>query len=246
MHRRYTYMAKTFLTAEWRKLLMINYVIDEKVLLPYLPYGTELDYFQDRCYISLVGFMFLHTKVKGIRVPCHTDFEEVNLRFYVRYYDNGSWKRGVVFIKEIVPRPALAFIANTFYKEHYQSFPMRHEWKQEKELLSVRYEWKKNGKWNTMAATAHSQLLTIQPKTEEEFIAEHYWGYTRLKDNRSSEYGVEHSQWDYYAVKSHELNIDFAATYGANFSFLQSLAPHSVFVAEGSPVIVRAGNKIIG
>ncbi len=239
-------MRQTFLTAEWRKLLMINYVIDEKVLLPYLPYGTEIDYFQDRCYISLVGFMFLNTKVKGIRVPCHADFEEINLRFYVRYYDKGIWKRGVVFIKEIVPKPALAFIANRFYKEHYESLPMRHAWKQEKDLLTIQYEWKKNAQWNTIAATIYPQLQPLQPESEEEFIAEHYWGYTRLKENCSSEYGVEHPTWGYYTTKNHTVSVDFGTTYGANFSFLQSLQPYSVFVAEGSPVIVRAGKKISG
>src|SRR6185436_6168258 len=117
-----------FLTAEWRKLTMANYAIDSKLLAPLLPYKTELDLWNNTCYVSLVGFMFLNTRLKGIRIPFHSDFEEVNLRFYVRYKDEikNEWKRGVVFIKEIVPKPALTFVANSIYKEHYQTMPMKH------------------------------------------------------------------------------------------------------------------------
>ena len=114
-------MTKTFLQAEWRKLAMVNYSIDKKILDKYLPPKTEIDLWNDICYVSLVGFMFKNTKVKGLKIPFHTNFEEVNLRFYVRYEDNGEWKRGVVFVKEIVPKPALTFVANTVYKENYEN-----------------------------------------------------------------------------------------------------------------------------
>lgn len=120
-------MSKTFLTAEWRKLLMANYAVDPKLLAPYLPCKTEIDLLEGTCYVSLVGFMFLNTKLMGIKIPFHTHFEEVNLRFYVRYKDGDQWKRGVVFIKEIVPRPALTWVANTIYKENYETMPMEHK-----------------------------------------------------------------------------------------------------------------------
>ncbi len=106
-------MAKTFLKAEWRKLVMANYAVDPALLMNYLPNKTELDFWNGTCYVSLVGFMFQNTKVMGIKIPFHVDFEEVNLRFYVRYKDAGEWKRGVVFIKEIVPKPMLKIVANT-------------------------------------------------------------------------------------------------------------------------------------
>src|SRR5690606_29952089 len=124
-------------------LAMANYPVDRKVLDPYVPYKTELDLWNNTCYVSLVGFMFNNTTVKGIRIPFHTHFEEVNLRFYVRYNDNGTWKRGVVFIKEIVPRPALTFVANTIYKEHYETMPMNHFWETTENSLIVEYKWRK-------------------------------------------------------------------------------------------------------
>src|SRR3954453_11964004 len=114
-------MSKVFLKAEWRKLAMANYAVDRKLLEKYLPYRTEIDTWDNTCYVSLVGFMFLNTRVKGLKIPFHTEFEEVNLRFYVRYRDGQAWKRGVVFIKEIVPRPMLTLVANTLYKEHYET-----------------------------------------------------------------------------------------------------------------------------
>lgn len=116
----------SFLKAEWRKLALANYIIDQKLLVKYLPAGTELDLWNGNCYVSLVGFMFVNTKLLGIKIPFHTNFEEVNLRFYVKRFDQGEWKRGVVFIKEIVPKPALTFVANTVYNENYETLPMEH------------------------------------------------------------------------------------------------------------------------
>jgi uncharacterized protein YqjF (DUF2071 family) len=87
-----------FLTAEWRKLIMANYKVDASLLEPYLPAKTEIDPWQNECYISLVGFMFTNVKLKGVAVPFHTSFPEINLRFYVRHKsENNDWKRGVVF-----------------------------------------------------------------------------------------------------------------------------------------------------
>src|SRR5215831_17486814 len=100
----------SFLRAEWRKLAIANYCVDKKALQKYVPGKTELDTWNGNCYVSLVGFMFLNTKLKGIAIPFHQNFEEVNLRIYVRYKDGHIWKRGVTFIKEIVPKYALSFV----------------------------------------------------------------------------------------------------------------------------------------
>ncbi|MBT8255930.1 MAG: DUF2071 domain-containing protein, partial [Bacteroidia bacterium] len=109
----------SFLKAEWRKLILVNYVVDPKILEPYIPNDTQLDLWQDKCYVSLVGFMFQNTKLLGVKVPGHVNFEEVNLRFYVKRKVGNEWRRGVVFIKELVPKWALSFVANTVYGESY-------------------------------------------------------------------------------------------------------------------------------
>lgn len=116
----------SFLKAEWRKLVLANYTIEPEILSKYVPFGTELDLWNGKCYVSLVGFMFLNTRLLGVKIPFHVNFEEVNLRFYVKRLDRDTWKRGVVFIKEIVPKPALTFVANTVYQENYETLPMQH------------------------------------------------------------------------------------------------------------------------
>ena len=118
----------TFLQAEWRKLAIANYAVDRKILREYLPNKTEIDLWNGICYVSLVGFMFQNTRVLGIPIPYHINFEEVNLRFYVRHKSQGEWRRGVVFIKEIVSKPALTFVANNLYKEKYETMPVNHIW----------------------------------------------------------------------------------------------------------------------
>ena len=132
----------SFLKAEWRKLILVNYEVDPSVLENYLPFGTELDLWNDKCYVSVVGFMFLNTKLLGLKIPFHVNFEEVNLRFYVKRKEGGHWKRGVVFIKEIVPKPTLTFFANTVYKENYQTSPMKHIWSETSSERIVEYHWK--------------------------------------------------------------------------------------------------------
>ena len=238
-------MENTFLTAEWRKLIMANYKVPADILNKYLPYKTELDLWNDVCYVSLVGFMFLNVKVKGVRIPLHTDFEEVNLRFYVKHKDEMTkeLKRGVVFIKEIVPKPAIVFVANTIYKENYEAMEMDHEWRISENKLGINYRWKKD-EWHNLKVTAESADKLIQSGTEEEFITEHYWGYTKLADYKTSEYGVEHPRWNQYAVLNYEINADFGKLYGSEFSFLSKEEPVSVILAEGSEIKVKEGRMI--
>lgn len=236
-------MASTFLKAEWRKLIMANYKIDPELLQPFLPYKTELDFWNNICYVSLVGFLFRDVRVKGIPFPFHTTFEEVNLRFYVKYKSGDQWKRGVVFIKEIVPKPIVSFIANTIYRENYETMPMKHRWKFTDHQLQVRYSWKKS-KWYDLAVTALDKPAPILEGSEEEFITEHYWGYARFADKITNEYEVVHPKWDVYPVVDYEINVDFEKLYGRSFAFLDKAKPMSVLMAEGSPVKVKGGLKI--
>ena len=238
-------MATTFLTAEWRKLIMANYAVPESLLSRYLPRGTEFDLYNGHCYVSLVGFLFQETRLKGFRVPFHVEFEEVNLRFYVRRLDEtGLQRRGVVFLKELVPRFALSFVAKTFYEENYATVRMQHEWLRDGDDLSVAYRWRNKGRWHEMQVLASSELRPIGIGSEEEFFTEHYWGYTKLHDGRTSEYEVLHPGWQIYPIKRPAISVDFGQVYGAGFSVLNNRQPDSVLLAEGSEVLVRSGSRI--
>ena len=229
----------SFLKAEWRKLAIANYNVDPALLAPFVPAKTELDFWNDTCYASLVGFMFLNTRVMGIPVPFHINFEEVNLRFYVRYKEAGAWKRGVVFIKEIVPKHAITLVANTLYKEHYQTMPMQHRWSENPANLAVEYGWKHAGQLYSFSLTAEKKAIDMAPGSEPEFITEHYWGYSQHGD-KTVEYQVTHPRWQHYPVLSHQIQVDFGRLYGAQFSLLNQQAPVSVMLAEGSAITVES------
>lgn len=235
----------SFLTANWNNLALINYEINPKMLSKYLPKGTEIDLWNDKCYVSLVGFMFNDTKVLGFKIPFHTNFEEVNLRFYVKRFENGEWKRGVVFIKEIVPKTAITFIANTLYKEHYQTNKMRHAVNENGFSRTFVYEWKNDNKWNSIQLETKLDQSSIELNSEAEFITEHYFGYTKCDENTTFEYEVTHPRWEQLEVLKYNVDIDFEKTYGTDFGFLQNQKPNSVFLAKGSKITVENKRKII-
>lgn len=237
-------MPKPFLSAEWRNLLMANYPIDASVVKPFLPCRTELDSFEGIHYVSLVGFLFANTKVLGLSVPFHTTFEEVNLRFYVRYKEGGQWKRGVVFLKEIVPRRMITFVANTLYGENYVTMPMKHRWTTDNQNLSVAYYWKLDGEWNYMKAVAEKEPQEIVVGSAEEFITEHYWGYTHINEACSGTYEVRHPKWKVHRVNQFDVFCRAEVLYGPAFAGVLSQKPASVFLATGSPVSVMKGAKI--
>jgi uncharacterized protein len=234
-----------FLKAEWRKLVMFNFAVDPGKLQSFVPPHTELDTWNDTCYVSLVGFMFLNTKVKGIKFPFHVNFEEVNLRFYVKYIDPQLGpKRGVVFIKEIVPKSMITLIANTLYRENYITLPMKHSWEVNSHELSITYGLKKDKDWFSFGVRANNTPQELLNHSETEFITEHFWGYAKWDSQRTNEYEVGHPRWLTYPVLSTELNFDFEKIYGNHFSFLNQLQPVSVYLAEGSEIFVNKGKVI--
>lgn len=236
-------MKAVFLSAHWSNLILANYEVPRTILEPLVPCGTELDLWQGKCLVSLVGFMFLNTRVKGITVPFHKNFEEINLRFYVKRNVKGEWRRGTVFIKEIVPKPLIAVVAKTIYNEPYVFMKMNHSLKEEKEMIQHSYSCF-NGRWNTMEIKALSGSNPFLPQSEEEFIVEHYWGYTQINKQRTQEYGVEHPPWRMHAVTDYFCDFDFGKLYGNGFGFLSEVQPQSVFFAKGSDVMVRDGRKL--
>jgi len=226
---------RPFLTAEWRHLAMLNYEVNPKLLDPYLPRGVEVDLWEGRTYVSLVGFLFLNTRVLGVPVPFHRNFEDVHLRFYVRRRD----RRGVVFVKEIVPRAAIAWVARSVYRENYLCVPMRHRIDE----AGVEYRWRYDGRWSRIAVSTTGPARPLAPGSHEEFIAEHYWGYTRRSQDATEEYRVEHPPWMIRASDSAVFDSDVTGVYPDEFGFLSTRPPESAFVAEGSAVTVSRGRQ---
>lgn len=236
---------KPFLTAQWRNLVMLNYEIDPDLVRSRVPAGTEIDFWNGKTFVSLVGFRFLETRVLGWQVPFHVNFDEVNLRFYVRHQSNGQWRRGVVFVKEIVPRSAIAMVARWAYNEQYVALPMRSAVNPPSESNShsgsVSYAWQWAGQWNEVSAQFSGTPSPLQEGSEAEFITEHYWGYAAQRDGSTLEYRVEHPSWRVWKADQSRFAGDVSTLYGNEFTRLLHSPPSSAFVAEGSDIIVRQG-----
>jgi uncharacterized protein YqjF (DUF2071 family) len=232
-------MSTTFLRARWRYLLMANYAVDPSVLQPHLPAGTRLDFFGGKTYVSLVGFLFEKTRLFGVPVPFYGDFEEVNLRFYVVGEEDGQHRRGVVFINETVPFRAVATLANLLYSEHYSTRRMSHEIQRSESGFRIGYKWAGRQRGQKLWAEAGENLRPMAPGGKEEFIFEHYYGYTRISDTVSERYRVVHPSWQVYDVRDYGVECDFGEMYGDRFAHLTGKSPDSVFLAHGSDVRVE-------
>lgn len=231
---------RKFLTAKWHDLIMANYKVDPHVFDDLIPKGTEVDLYRGECYLSLVAFKFVDTAVMGIMVPGHVNFEEVNLRFYVERKLTNEIRRGVVFVKEIVPLSAICWVANSLYGEKYERWNMAHKDGEN----SVEYSWWRGEQKNRVAVEYGRNLGVPDETSREAFIIEHYWGYTKRGENRTDEYMVEHPKWELYEVNYAEIDVDFAATYGERFAFLTGTEPDSIVLAKGSDISVYKGQQM--
>lgn len=231
-----------FLRAAWRHLIMLNYACDPALLQARVPAGTELDLFAGTCYVSVVGFLFLNTRVLGVPIPGHRNFEEVNLRFYVRREQAGEVRRGVVFVKELVPRLAIAEVARRVYNEPYEAVPMAH--RVDAEAGDYAYSWRYRGALCEVRGKRVGPLALAPPDSEAAFITEHYWGYTRQRDGSTAEYQVEHPAWRTAPLAESHFEANVAALYGPEFVPVLAPAPKSALVAEGSDILVRRGTRL--
>ncbi len=217
---------------------MANYAVDPDMLSPYLPKGVELDFFQDKCYVSLVGFMFRQTRLFKVPILLLGTFEEINLRFYVKRVEGNNIKRGVVFVNETVPYKVVAWLANKLYKEHYISIPTKNKLRSVAPVKSISYQWKIKAQWNHLMVDAGMERKEMLAGSMEEFIFEHYYGYTKINQSTSQEYKVDHPRWHINQVIDYSIVCDFEVMYGSHFSVLTHQTPDSVFLAEGSPITV--------
>ena len=232
-----------FLTAIWENIVMANYVCPPEILIPFLPHGCTLDFYEGKAYVSLVGFMFRKTRIFGVPIPVVGTFEEVNLRFYVVRQEGGVIKRGVVFINETVPDKLVAFVANLLYKEHYIAIPTKHAFTQEEFSCNLQYQWQKNKVWNKIQVKAQLEKQDILKGSIEEFIFEHYYGYTKINNRTTEEYEVIHPRWQVKVVDSFDIKCRFDEMYGQEFAFLNNQSPATVLLSEGSSVSVKWKRK---
>jgi len=239
-------VTREFLSAEWRYLAMLNYQVPAEWLAPFVPTGTELDLRDGVAYVSLVGFHFRDTRLLGIPIPFHRTFEEVNLRFYVKRVANGEVRRGVTFLRELVPLPAIAVVAQLSYNEPYRALPMRHRIDAataDATPALVEYSWKGSSAWNRIRVQPTGMTSPIRPGSEEEFIVDHAWGYTRQRDGSTIEYEVLHPPWRVWQLRTADFDDD-STVFDAPFAGALRRAPHSAFLADGSAVSLHTPTRL--
>jgi uncharacterized protein YqjF (DUF2071 family) len=238
-------LTRTFLTADWKHLAMLNYEVDPTLLMPHLPKGTELDDRGGRHFVSLIGFLFLDTRVLGLPVFFHQKFEEVNLRFYVRRSVGAESRSGVVFIREMVPLPLVAETAKLTYNEPYRTVPMQHTLVETNgRLQSIEYLFGRPRDQCRLAVHVDGAAQEMEPESEEEFLSERGWGYTRQRDGGTIEYRVQHERWGVWPNARFELDGPLGEFYDKPFPGILRGAPASAFVADGGPVAVHLPARI--
>ena len=227
---------RPFLTAEWLNVAAVTFAVEEERLRPYLPRGATIDTLEGSPRVSLVAFEFRRTRVLGLPIPRHIAFPEINLRFYVRH----RGERGVVFIRELVPRHAIATVARLLYNEPYQRIPMRCG-AQPTETGEV-LVWHRFGRGSSLSLKGGADAVVPEAGSAGHWLTDHSLGLGRRRDGTTLVYNVAHPTWALREVSDLALDVDFGAVYGAQWAWLKGATPSHLSLAVGSPVTVSRPN----
>lgn len=225
---------RPFLTANWRYLLNVTFRVPPEILLPHVPAGLTLDVRDGSAFASIVAFHFLDTRVKGLKIPGHVHFPEINLRYYVKWGE----RRGVVFWKELVPKPCIALVANRLYNEPYQATPMRVNLNHAGATRELVHHFQYGGQPQEIRARFGPSRSLPAEDSEAFYFQEHDIGFGRTHGGQTLSYDVIHPRWQVYDLKDYALDMDFARLYGPQWGFLAQAEPHCTALAEGSVVKV--------
>jgi uncharacterized protein YqjF (DUF2071 family) len=224
-----------FLTARWSNLFLATYAVPQELLRPRLSPGLDLDLRDGQAFVSLVAFDFLGTRVLGVPWPGYRNFPEINLRFYVRHGD----ERGVVFIREFVPRRLVAWLARVVYNEPYRATTMFSTVRETADNITVEHRLEWDGRVNTLRVKGGKPAYRPDPASVEHYFKEPgEWGFNTTRAGRSVRYLVHHPVWETYPVLEYCIDLDWKCVYGPEWGFLRDAQPYSTMLAAGSPVAV--------
>ena len=236
------------ISGEWRELAIVSWRVAPELLRPRLPAGTELDEWDGRSWLSLVGLRFLGLAVGGVPVPLHREFAQVNLRFYARRVVGDQVRRGAVFVRELVPRAAMAAVARLVMNEPMVHADVRaevaHDAERPSRVLGVTYTWESDPGRGRLHVDTDAEPMALERLSLEEFLSERCWGFTAQRDGGSTEYRVEHPRWSVYVSRDASVDGDLAATFPLDLARVMLARPDHAFVAEGSRVAIHAPHAI--
>lgn len=231
---------RAFLSAQWKRLGLVTYTVDPERLAPWLHPELELDTIDGHAFVSLVAFDFLDTRVLGVPWPGYRNFPEINLRFYVRHGED----RGVVFIREYVPKRLIAWLARGLYNEPYRAAPMRSAWTEHDSGFELTHTLQQGGTTHTLTMKLGQQVSTPPTDSTAHFFKEHSWGFGQSRRNTLSRYEVWHPVWETRPVEAVQMDWDFGAVYGPEWADLNDATPYHTAFALGSAIRVYPKNPL--
>jgi uncharacterized protein YqjF (DUF2071 family) len=230
------------ISGAWHKIIMVNYAVDPSALRDLVPHGTRLSYFEGRCFVTLAGFLFSDIKVLGLRVPFHRHVPEANLRFYVESLD--GYKKGLVFIKELVSKRVMAMMANRFYRQNYSVKNIKYSYTEDRKTATLKYSWGLLGGNRMKAKLARVPSTKVKTGSEADYILHNFLGYASRPDKSTLRYEVTHPAWTLCPVIDWKVKVNFEKSFGKRFEFLSKQKPHSIFVTEGSPIAIYSPSRL--
>ncbi len=225
---------RPFLRARWSNLLLLTFEVDEALIRKVIPPELEPDRWDGRTHVSLVAFDFLDTRVLGCRVPGYLNFPEINLRTYLRHGE----RRGVLFIRELVPSILVAGVARLLYNEPYRAAKMHSALTHEADGMVAAHRWHWRGREHYLRVRGGAPTELPPSESLEHHFKEHSWGFGRTRSGRLLTYRVEHPVWEVRRVADLDYEVDFGGIYGTTWEGLNRQAPMSVIFAVGSEVAV--------
>lgn len=139
---------------------------------------------------------------------------------------------------------AIAAVARSVYNERYVAVPMNHQVKQSESGPFVEYSWRSHIGWSRINISAEGSPELPAEGSQEEFITEHFWGYSAQTDGTTMEYRVAHPRWRVWSGRGAKFEGDVTELYGRELAAILAGTPLSAFLAEGSEVTVFSGQKV--
>ncbi len=230
---------KPFMKARFADLVAINFHVDEKILLPLVPPGLELDHFNGEAYVSLVAMMLRGAKVWGLPFSIVPSTPELSLRFYVKHIHDNKVDKGTCLIKDYVAGSTAAWFLESQFQSAFSKLKMKQTASGfgKGETPEVEYQWKVDENWNKLRVRARSRIQKTGDGTKVGFILDHFNYYGR-HDGRTLAYRVERPRWDVWDAAQANFTCDVQRLFGKSFVRPLAKRPASVFVTSGSPVTI--------
>lgn len=242
--------AKPLMKAKFTELVALNFQIDPEILKPRLPKGLELNFYRDETYVSLVAMMLRNVKFYGFPIPVAHAIGEFNLRFYVRRkVSDTETRHGSCFIKDYVSSRTGAWGLSKVFQAEFCRIKMNCAQQgfsnDDDAAPKVDYRWEvSKDHWNRIRVSARERVKRTGPETKVGFVLNHSNIYSR-RNRETLEYPVVRPRWQIWNAGHANFTCDVKKLFGPEFVKPLARRPASVFVANGSDVIIYRPNVIV-